>query len=141
VAGLVGITPAAGFVEPMGAIAIGAIVAVICYMAVMYKGKFGYDDTLDTFGVHGVGGTVGALLTGVFCVAAVQSASHDGLIKGAPGAMIPQLAGVAATWVIAAVGTLILLFLIDKTIGLRMKSTDEEVGMDVALHGEEGYVL
>lgn len=141
VAGLVGITPAAGFVEPMGAIAIGAIVAAVCYAAVMYKGKFGYDDTLDTFGVHGVGGTVGAILTGVFCVAAVQSLSKDGLIKGSAAQMGPQLAGVAATWVIAALGTLILLFVIDKTLGLRMKSSDEEIGMDVALHGEEGYVL
>jgi Amt family ammonium transporter len=141
VAGLVGITPAAGFVEPMGAFAIGAIAAAVCYGAVMWKSKLGYDDTLDTFGVHGVGGTVGAILTGVFCVGAVQSASKDGLLKGASGPLMAQLAGVGATWVFAAVMTAILLFIIDKTMGLRMKSTDEEAGMDVALHGEEGYVM
>jgi Amt family ammonium transporter len=141
VAGLVGITPAAGFVEPMGAFAIGAIAAAVCYGAVMWKSKLGYDDTLDTFGVHGVGGTVGAILTGVFCVGAVQSASKDGLLKGASGPLMAQLAGVGATWVFAAVMTAILLFIIDKTMGLRVKSTDEEAGMDVALHGEEGYVM
>jgi Amt family ammonium transporter len=142
VAGLVGITPAAGFVEPGGAIAIGALTGAICYAAVVVvKGKLGYDDTLDTFGVHGVGGTVGALLTGVFCVAAVQSASKDGLIKGSAAQMWPQFVGVVATWVFAAVGSAVLLFIIDKVIGLRMKPAEEESGMDLALHGEEGYVL
>lgn len=141
VAGLVGITPAAGFVNPMGALAIGAITSVVCYAAVMSKSKLGYDDTLDTFGVHGVGGTVGAILTGIFCLASVQSASKDGLIAGQTGPLVAQLIGVGATWAYAAIVSAVLLFIIDKTMGLRMKSTDEEIGMDVSLHGEEGYVL
>jgi len=142
VAGLVGITPAAGFVEAGGAIAIGVLTGAICYAAVVVvKGKLGYDDSLDTFGVHGVGGTVGAVLTGVFCVAAVQSASADGLIKGSTAKLVPQLAGVGATWLFAGLGSAVLLFVIDKVIGLRMKPADEEAGMDLALHGEEGYVL
>jgi Amt family ammonium transporter len=141
VAGLVGITPAAGFVNPMGAIAIGALVAAACYFAVIYKGKLGYDDSLDTFGVHGVGGTIGAILTGVFCTTAVNSAGKDGLLFGNPGQLVPQLAGVGVTWLYAAVVSAVLLFIIDKTMGLRMKSSDEETGMDVTQHGEEGYVL
>jgi Amt family ammonium transporter len=142
VAGLVAITPAAGFVEPTGAIAIGAVAAVACYLAVIWlKPKLGYDDSLDTFGVHGIGGTVGALLTGVFCVAAVQSASKDGVIKGQVGALGPQLAGVAATWLYAAIGSAILLFILDRTVGLRVAAGDEEAGLDLSQHGEEGYVL
>ncbi|MFN3650802.1 MAG: ammonium transporter [Armatimonadota bacterium] len=142
VAGLVGITPAAGFVSPMGAIAIGAVTAAACYFAVMCKSKAGYDDSLDTFGVHGVGGTVGAVLTGVFASAAANNvAKIDGLLYGNAGQMIPQLTGVAVTWVYAAVVSAVLLFIIDKTIGLRVKSTDEEVGLDISQHGEEGYVL
>jgi Amt family ammonium transporter len=141
VAGLVGITPAAGFVNPMGAIAIGALVAAACYFAVIYKGKLGYDDSLDTFGVHGVGGTIGAILTGVFCTTAVNSAGKDGLFFCNAAQLGPQLVGVGMTWLYAAVVSAALLFIIDKTMGLRMKSSDEETGMDVTQHGEEGYVL
>src|SRR5207248_10021648 len=111
VAGLVGITPAAGWVNPMGAIAIGVLTAAGCYVAVMLKSKGGYDDSLDTFGVHGVAGTIGAILTGVFCSAAVNSAGRDGLIFGHPESVLPQLAGVAATWAFAAVGGGLLLLI------------------------------
>jgi Amt family ammonium transporter len=142
VAGLVAITPGAGFVTPMGAIAIGALVTVVCYYAVVVlKAKLGYDDSLDTFGVHGVGGTVGAILTGVFCTTSVNSAGKDGLLYGHGGQVVTQLIGVAATWAFAALVGGLLLFIVDKTIGLRPKSSDEEVGLDLADHGEEGYVM
>jgi len=142
VAGLVAITPGAGFVTPMGALAIGALVTAVCYYAVVVlKSKLGYDDSLDTFGVHGVGGTVGAILTGVFCTTSVNSAGKDGLLYGNPGQVVTQLIGVAATWAFAAIVGGLLLFIVDKTIGLRAKSTEEESGLDLADHGEEGYVM
>jgi Amt family ammonium transporter len=141
VAGLVGITPAAGFVNPMGALAIGALTAAICYGAVLYKSKLGYDDSLDTFGVHGIGGTVGAILTGVFATTAVNSAGQNGLFFGNPGQIGVQLAGVAATWLYAGVMSAIILFAIDKAMGLRMKPADEQAGMDLSEHGEEAYAM
>jgi Amt family ammonium transporter len=142
VAGLVGITPGAGFVEVMPSILIGAITSVICYFAVVtLKPKLGYDDSLDTFGVHGIGGTVGALLTGVFCSTAVNSAGKDGLLRGHPEQLLTQFIGVAATWVFAIVVGGLILFIVDKTIGLRVKSNDEEAGLDLSEHGEEGYVM
>ena len=141
VAGLVGITPAAGFVNITGAIVIGVVTSVVCYLAVMGKSKLGYDDTLDTFGVHGVGGTVGALLTGVFCSKAVNSAGQDGLLSGNPGQLGIQALGVGVTWIFAAAATAIILLIIDKTIGLRVNATDERAGLDLSQHGEEGYAL
>jgi ammonium transporter, Amt family len=139
VAGLVGITPAAGFVGPLGALVIGALASVACYAAVMSKMRLGYDDSLDTFGIHGVGGTVGALLTGVFCTLAVNPDGADGLMFGNAAQMWPQFAGVAATVVYAAVVSAIILFAIDRLLGLRVKSTEEEVGLDLDQHGEEAY--
>jgi len=141
VAGLVGITPAAGFVTVTGAIAIGVVVSIACYAAVMYKHRLGYDDSLDTFGVHGVGGTIGAILTGVFCSSAVNSAAKDGLIFGNASQMLPQLAGVGATWLYAGLMSAVLLFIVDKITGLRVKSTEEDAGLDLTQHGEEGYVF
>jgi Amt family ammonium transporter len=142
VAGLVGITPAAGFVDPLGAVAIGALAGAACYFAVIVlKAKLGYDDSLDTFGVHGIGGSVGAVLTGVFCLAAVQGASKDGLIAGNASQVVTQLIGVGATWVYAAVMGAVLFLIVDKTVGLRVKSTDEDAGLDITQHGEEGYAL
>ena len=142
VAGLVGITPAAGFVDPMGALAIGALTSVVCYWAVVVlKPKLGYDDSLDTFGVHAVGGTVGALLTGVFCSTAVNSLGKDGLLAGNPGQLLTQFTGVAATWIYAAAASAVLLIIVDKLMGLRVKSTDEEAGLDISQHGEEGYAF
>ncbi len=114
----------------------------MCYFAVMVlKPKLGYDDSLDTFGVHGVGGTVGAILTGVFAIKQFENVGADGLAYGDPGLVIKQLAGVGATWVYAAIVSAVLLFLIDKTLGLRVKSHDEDAGLDLSEHGEEGYAM
>ncbi|MDB4971004.1 MAG: Ammonium transporter [Myxococcales bacterium] len=141
VAGLVGITPAAGFVSPMAALAIGAAAGVVCYGGVMLKGKFGYDDALDAFGVHGVGGALGALLTGVFASKAFNAAGADGLLLGGTGVMATQIIGVGAAAAYSAVVSFVLLKLIDVTIGLRVTKDDEREGLDVVLHGESGYDL
>jgi Amt family ammonium transporter len=148
VAGLVAITPAAGFVQPMPAIAIGLIAGAFCYfMATTVKRIFGYDDSLDAFGVHGAGGTLGAVLTGLFASSAINPIFHDakgnvlpsGFFEGNYLQLPRQLAGVAIAWVISIVGTLILLKLVDLTIGLRVTPEDEEEGLDTSQHGEEGY--
>jgi Amt family ammonium transporter len=148
VAGLVAITPAAGFVEPMPALIIGLIAGVFCYwMVAMVKAKFGYDDSLDAFGVHGAGGTLGALLTGVFAVSAVNPIFKDaqghtlpsGLFEGNPHQLLNQAIGVAIAWTIAIVGTLAILKLVDLTIGLRVSEEEELQGLDLSQHGEEGY--
>ena len=148
VAGLVAITPAAGFVKPMPALVIGLIAGVFCYyMVAKVKAKFGYDDSLDAFGVHGAGGTLGALLTGVFAVSVVNPIFKDaqgntlasGLIEGNPHQLLNQFVGVVISWVIAIVGTLIILKLVDVTIGLRVSEEEEVQGLDLSQHGEEGY--
>jgi Amt family ammonium transporter len=148
VAGLVAITPAAGFVAPMPAIVIGLLAGVFCYfMVVRVKAIFGYDDALDAFGVHGAGVTLGALLTGVFATSAVNPVYHDaggrslplGLIEGNGRQLLNQLGGVAVAWVLAGAGTLILLFLVDRLMGLRVSEAEEHEGLDVTQHGEEGY--
>src|SRR5215467_5451275 len=148
VAGLVAITPAAGFVKPMPALLIGLIAGVFCYwMVAIVKAKLGYDDSLDAFGVHGAGGTLGAILTGVFAVSAVNPIFKDaqgntlpsGLIDGHPYQVVNQLVGIAIAWVIAIVGTLIILKLVDVTIGLRVSEEEEVQGLDLSQHGEEGY--
>jgi len=148
VAGLVAITPAAGFVGPMPALAIGAIAGVVCYwMVAVVKVKFGYDDSLDAFGVHGAGGTIGAILTGIFASSAVNAIFSDaegnalpsGLLEGNAQQLVNQIAGVAVAWVLAAVGTLVLLKIVDMTIGLRVSEENEVAGLDLTLHGEEGY--
>ncbi len=148
VAGLVAITPAAGFVKPMPALLIGLIAGVFCYwMVATVKAKFGYDDSLDAFGVHGAGGTLGALLTGVFAVSAVNPIFKDaqahtlasGLFEGNPHQLLNQLVGVAMAWGIAIVGTLAILKLVDVTIGLRVSEEEELQGLDLSQHGEEGY--
>jgi len=148
VAGLVAITPAAGFVKPMPAILIGLIAVVFCYwMVAKVKGMFGYDDSLDAFGVHGAGGTLGAILTGVFAVTAVNPIFKDsqgnalasGLLEGNAHQLLNQLVGVAIAWVLAIVGTLLILKLVDMTIGLRVSEEEEVQGLDLSQHGEEGY--
>ena len=150
VAGLVAITPAAGFVGPMSALAIGAIAGVFCYLMVMrVKSKFGYDDSLDAFGVHGAGGTLGALLTGVFAVKAINpifknaqgSAAAVGLIDGHPGQVLNQFVGVVIAWTLAVVGTLVILKAVDWAVGLRVAEEQEIQGLDLSQHGEEGYNL
>jgi Amt family ammonium transporter len=150
VAGLVAITPASGFVQPMAALAIGFIAGVACYLMVtVVKRKFGYDDSLDAFGVHGAGGSIGAILTGVFATNAVNNALKDasgkaaalGLVDGNAGQIANQAIGVAIAWVLAIVGTLAVLKICDMTIGLRVKTDDEVEGLDLSMHGEEGYIL
>ena len=133
-AGLVAITPAAGFVTPMAAIVIGTVAGIVCYSAVMLKGKLGYDDSLDVFGVHGVGGTTGALLTGVF--ATVGAA---GLLSGNAHQLFLQFEGVVITMVYAIVCTLVIGFLLDKTLGLKVSVSEENIGLDQTQHGEKGY--
>ena len=141
VAGLVGITPAAGFISPMAAIAVGGLAGVVCYGGVMLKGRFGYDDALDAFGVHGVGGALGALLTGVFAAKAFNPAGADGLLRGGTGLMLTQIIGVVAAAAFAVVLSLAILYVIDKTIGLRVTPDEEREGLDTALHGESGYEM
>ena len=142
VAGLVAITPAAGFVTPMGSIAIGIIVAGVCYIAVsLIKGRLGYDDSLDAFGVHGVGGTVGALLTGVFASKLINSGGADGGIYGNWGQVGIQALAVAAVIAYAAVMTLIFTKVLDLVMGLRVRVEDEAIGLDITQHKESAYTL
>jgi len=145
VAGLVCITPAAGFVTPMPAIIMGVIAGVVCCFAcALLKPKLGYDDSLDAFGVHGLGGTLGAILTGVFATRAVWDIGEGkplGLIEGGTEVFQAQIVATAFTWVFAAVASLVLLKLIDFTIGLRVSQEQERIGLDVSQHGEEGYIF
>jgi ammonium transporter, Amt family len=150
VAGLVAITPASGFVKPFPALLIGLCAGVVCYgMVTRVKKHFGYDDALDAFGVHGAGGTLGALLTGVFATSAVNDSFKDaagrtralGLVDGHAGQILNQLAGCAIAWTLAIVGTLIILWICDRLIGLRVRSEDEVEGLDYSMHGEEGYIF
>jgi Amt family ammonium transporter len=139
VAGLVAITPASGFVSPFSALIIGLIAGAFCYwMVAKVKTRFGYDDSLDAFGVHGAGGTIGALLTGIFAAKSVNSIG-SGLIEGNVRQLGNQIVGVLMAWVLAIVGTLLVLLLVDKTIGLRVSGDHETQGLDLSQHGEEGY--
>ncbi|MGA2985563.1 MAG: ammonium transporter [Terriglobia bacterium] len=150
VAGLVAITPAAGFVGPMSALAIGALAGVFCYLMVTrVKSKLGYDDSLDAFGVHGAGGTLGAILTGVFAAKAINpifrnaqgTATAVGLIDGHATQVLNQLVGVAIAWGLGVVGTLAILKVVDWAVGLRVTEEQEIQGLDLSQHGEEGYNL
>jgi ammonium transporter, Amt family len=150
VAGLVAITPASGFVKPFPAMLIGFAAGVMCFfMVATVKRKLGYDDALDAFGVHGAGGTLGAILTGVFATNAVNDALKDGagkalplgLVDGNAMQIVNQAIGVAFAWVLAIVGTLIILKICDLTLGLRVERSEEVEGLDFSMHGEEGYVL
>jgi Amt family ammonium transporter len=150
VAGLVAITPAAGFVSPMPALAIGLIAGAFCFwMVARVKVKLGYDDSLDAFGVHGAGGTLGALLTGVFAVSAVNPVFKDaqgsvlpsGLLEGNAKQLLNQGVGVVIAWMLAIVGTLVILKIVDVTIGLRVTEDEEIKGLDLTQHGEEGYAF
>jgi Amt family ammonium transporter len=149
VAGLVAITPASGFVQPMSALLIGLAAGFVCsFMVFGVKSFFGYDDSLDAFGVHGAGGTLGALLTGVFAASVINpiygkdAAGNNiptGAIDGHWGQILNQLTGVGVAWGISIVGTLILLFVVDKIMGLRVTPEQEVAGLDLSQHGEEGY--
>ncbi len=148
VAGLVGVTPAAGFITPIGALLIGAITATCCFFAISMKVKLGIDDALDTFPVHGVGGTVGAILTGIFATKLINPAGGNGLLFGEtgqlfqgndPSQLLKQLGATVIAYVFAGAGTFIILKIIDATVGLRLKPDAELQGMDISEHGEEGY--
>jgi Amt family ammonium transporter len=142
VAGLVAITPAAGFVDVSGALAIGILVSLVCFFMVAFvKGKLGYDDSLDAFGVHGIGGIVGALSTGIFATVAVNSAGANGLLYGNPKQFFIQLAAVGVTIAYTAVMTFVILKAIDMVIGLRVKEKDEVIGLDLTQHQESAYTL
>ncbi len=147
VAGLVAITPASGFVQPMSALAIGLAAGFLCsFMVFKVKALFGYDDSLDAFGVHGAGGTLGAILTGFFASSLNNPFNKDqagnvisGAIDGHWHQVLNQLTAVGISWAIAVVGTLVLLFVVDKLVGLRVSREDEAEGLDLSQHGEEGY--
>ena len=142
VAGLVGITPAAGFVGPVPALAIGAIVGCLCFFGLRLKSRFGLDDALDVVGIHGVGGTTGAILTGVFASLTVNSAGANGLLAGGGFALLgKQLIGVAATIVFSFTVSFIILKLLDATMGIRVSDDVEVAGLDIAEHAETGYEL
>lgn len=139
VAGLVAITPASGFVGPMSALIIGLAAGVACYSAINLKNKFGYDDSLDVVGVHGVGGTWGALATGLFASKAINSAGNDGLFFGNPSLVGIQALSIVSAWIYSFVVTLIILKILDKTMGLRVSEEHEVSGLDLSQHGEAGY--
>ncbi len=144
VAGLVAITPAAGYVSPMAAVIIGFLASCACYVGVLAKYKYGYDDSLDAFGVHGVGGLVGAILTGVFAVKRTfpgisEPVGADGLLAGNPKQLGVQILACVVSAVYAAVVTYGLLKVINKVVGLRVSPADEREGLDTTQHGEEGY--
>jgi Amt family ammonium transporter len=141
VAGLVAITPACGFVTVTGALAIGAVVGGVCQVAVIAKNSLRYDDSLDAFGIHGVGGTWGALATGVFATAAVNAAGADGLLHGNAPLLWTQVKAVAVTWVYAFVATLVILKVLDRLVGLRVALDQEVEGLDLTQHSEKAYVL
>ncbi|MBI2162893.1 MAG: ammonium transporter [candidate division NC10 bacterium] len=141
VAGLVAITPASGFVGPLSSVVIGGVAGVLCYNACNVKTKLGYDDSLDVVGVHGVGGTWGALATGLFASKAVNDAGNNGLFFGNPGLLGVQAIAVLATWIFAFIGALILLKLVDVTIGLRVEEEHEIAGLDLSQHNESAYAL
>ena len=142
VAGLVAITPAAGFVSPLSSICIGVLVGIVCYTAVaVIKLKLAYDDSLDAFGVHGVGGTVGALATGLFAQKIINSAGNNGLFFGNPSQFLTQAIGVAATMAYSVTVTLVLLKVLDLLIGLRVSDEEEVVGLDITQHEESAYTL
>jgi Amt family ammonium transporter len=145
VAGLVCITPASGYVTPMPALIMGLAAGVVCYFAcTAIKSRFGYDDSLDAFGVHGIGGTLGAILTGVFASRAVlqmDGTNELGLVEGGTRLIVGQIVAVLVTWVLAIVGTFILLKVLDAVMGLRVTQQEEIQGLDLSQHGEEGYIF
>ena len=141
VAGLVAITPAAGFVDIKGSLIIGLLAGIIPFFAVAYlKPKLGYDDALDAFGIHGVAGTIGAILTGIFANPAINEAGK-GLLYGNPSQLLIQLIAVGVTIVYVAIATAIILFIIKALVGLRVEPDNEVSGLDESQHGEKAYNL
>ena len=141
IAGLATITPASGFVGPMPALLIGLAAGAVCYIALNMKNRFGYDDSLDAFGVHGVGGILGTLAAGLFAQKLINPAGADGLFFGNPKLFMTQAVAIAVTAVYSFVVTVIILKLIDMTVGLRVDDESEVVGLDISQHGESGYTM
>ncbi|MBI4213485.1 MAG: ammonium transporter [Chloroflexi bacterium] len=142
VAGLVAITPASGFVTPPGALLIGLLAGIVCYWGVAWtKDRLGVDDALDVFGVHGVGGTLGALATGVFATTTINAAGANGLLYGNPQQLLVQFITVAATWIWAGGVTWVILKVVDVTVGLRVEPHEELEGLDASMHGEPAYAV
>jgi Amt family ammonium transporter len=141
IAGLATITPAAGFVSPLSAIAIGASAGLLCYFALNMKTKLGYDDSLDAFGVHGIGGTTGTIGAGLLASLAINSGGADGLFFGNPGTLMVQLKAIGAVALYSVGITFVLLKVLDKTVGLRINEEHEVQGLDLTQHSEEGYYL
>jgi ammonium transporter, Amt family len=142
VAGLVAITPASGFVTPLGAMGVGALAGVVCYFAVvLVKGKLGYDDSLDAFGVHGIGGMVGALATGLWATTVINPLGAEGVFHGGGMLLVKQVAAVAACAAYSFVVSWILLKIVDKTIGLRVSEHEENIGLDLTQHRESAYTV
>jgi Amt family ammonium transporter len=142
VAGLVAITPAAGAVGPMGAMVIGFVSGAVCFVAsTTLKRAMGYDDSLDVFGIHAVGGIVGAILTGVFCAESLGGAGFGGDITSIGGQLTVQIMGVGATMIYTGIVSFIILKVLDGIIGLRVTDDDESEGLDLSHHGERGYII
>ena len=141
VAGLVAITPASGFVTPLASIVIGFGAGVVCYTACMLKPLFGYDDSLDVVGVHGVGGIFGAIMTGVFASKAINPAGNDGLLYGNPSLLVTQLTAVGVTVLFAAAGSAVILLVVKAVLGLRVTEEEERMGLDLSQHSESAYVF
>ena len=141
VAGLVAITPASGFVGSLSAILIGGVAGVLCYLAINLKNRFGYDDSLDVVGVHGVGGTWGALATGLFASKAINATGNDGLFFGNPALLATQAFSIVVAWIYSFVVTLVILKILHRTMGLRVSDEHEVNGLDLSQHGESGYTF
>jgi len=141
VAGLVAITPASGYVGPVSALIIGGLAGLLCYSACNFKSKLGYDDSLDVVGVHGVGGTWGAIATGLWASKAVNPDGADGLFFGNPGQLWTQIVAILASYALATVMTAVLLKVVDAIVGLRVPEEDEVAGLDLSQHSETAYVL
>jgi Amt family ammonium transporter len=139
VAGLVAITPASGYVGPLSSILVGLGAGIFCYLAILLKTKIGFDDSLDVWGVHGIGGTWGALATGLFAQKAINPGGNDGLFFGNPGQLGTQLIGIIAAWGWAIVATFIIFKILNAITKLRVSPEDEEAGLDLSQHGESGY--
>jgi Amt family ammonium transporter len=139
VAGLATITPASGFVGPLAAIIIGLVAGALCYYAINLKNKFGYDDSLDVVGVHGVGSTWGVLATGLFASKAINAAGNNGLFFGNPSLLGIQALSILSVWIYSFAMTFIILKVLDWTMGLRVSEDQEISGLDISQHGEAGY--
>ena len=141
VAGLVAITPASGFVDVSGSIIIGLGAGVFCYLAIQLRPRLKIDDALDVWAVHGIGGTWGAIATGLFATVAINTAGANGLFFGNPQQLVTQLIAVGATWLYAAIATAVIVKVIDVTVGMRVREHEESLGLDASQHGEIAYQL